>query len=502
MSLAMFWCFRTFQRRSFEQMPSQIIKLLLIGLLACTICGIQLVPTAEFLQHVRRGEFAVEKLQNQALNGHYLWTALTGGTLDNCEDTDSINAVGLGIIALALLALCQKRTRRQVLPYLLIAVFSWLLAIGPAFPFWAKLIPGLSRFHAPRRSLMLLSVMMPIAAGIGASLLHKLLRRTPRRRLVYFTTLGVALASGAWVLPRLERVFTDPGRLSPPTQRVHALAEQRYITLDPTMNYAYDSRRSDYGISLLPNAASLTGLLDAQGYDPLVPERLAMARDIACARSGIFWPSHGALFTDPMSPVLKLLAVQYLIGRYDLFDPSRVLPGRSIDPHAISLQVEMVDSDSKWPIHRFRDNRPLAWSVASVNRAGSPREALQRTIAGDPYLIAWTESATDIDGPLEPSKEVKTSTLNGGSLELSFSPSAGRFQFICVSQNWFPGWTAETGNRLKVQVLPANGTITGIVIPPAISKVTLSYNPPSFLRGLLITISGFLLCTALCVRKP
>src|SRR5690606_19052671 len=133
------------------------------------------------------------------------------------------------------------------------------------------------------------------------------------------------------------------------------------------------------------------GLHAVNGYDPLVLERYGLARDLACRNSGVFYPSHGVYFSDPNSNVLRLLGVQYLVGRHDLYDPSRVIPNTGIDHKLIDDSVEPVISDEYWPVWKYKEERPLAWAVRRLVPAENAEEALGAAMNVNPYEIAFNE---------------------------------------------------------------------------------------------------------------
>jgi hypothetical protein len=497
LALSLLWFIRMVQIREYNW-PA--VRGIAIALLTLALYAIQLVPTFEFLSLVRRREIPIRDLVEQSLNGGFIWRSLVGFTIPGGEDIDSINAVGLVPCALALFGLLRRDIRSRALPYFLIAILSWFLSLGLFAPTLAKLLPGYTHFHAPRRALMLWSICIPVAAGLGFAALQMRSLSKASRMLVTMLAL-LSLASTTWILPRLERAFCRPTHLYPDQRYAAHIGPDRFVSLDPTLNYSYDSRRADYGKSLVPNGAPLAGLNDAQGYDPLMLENIARLRDVACRGSGILYPGHAVYFSNPLSPALRLMNVQYLVGRHDLYDPGRVVPGATIDHGALNSQLALVIEDDRWPLYRFRDSRKQAWCVARTINAADDPNALsnfwQSGAASEVALVAAGESAQ----ASFQRRDVRVEWLTSRTIQLTAgSAQTAQSSFVCISDAYAPGWSAKDDHGRRLPVMCADGIILGLQLPPDANTVDLTYSPTSFLQGTLITAAALLLCAALWFR--
>ena len=466
------------------------------ALVAALLAGIQLAPTLEFAGQTERGEIDLQKLSGQGLNGGFLWRALVGFTGPEIEDTDSINAIGAGAILLALLALAGKKRRSTAALLWLLGFAAWLLSIGPLSGLWAKVLPGYTLFHAPRRALILWSVVGSLLAAVGAHHLLLCWRAKKWPRVGYYIALIVLSAGTWWMLPRLERVFCTTERFQPPADVAALLNDARYVAIDPTLNYSYDSRRPDFGESLMPDLASWHDLYQAGGYDPLVLERYALARDLACRGSGVFYPSHGVFFTDPGSPVLRLFAVQYFVGRYDLMDPGRLIPGAGIDQQAIAAMATRVGGSDAWPVYRFNEDRPRAWTVERVVEMRTAREALAAAAANNAYRVAFTEGGLGLRTASPPIVS-EFERLNGRTMRIELERPASEETMLVVAEAYADGWVARFGDGTREPVVPVNGAAMGVLVPPGEQDVVLKYAPRSFTRGLLLSFAGLVLAAAL-----
>lgn len=466
--------------------------------LAAMLAGVQLLPTLELLANSARSTIAIEKLVEQGLNGPFIIGSLIGGTGPRIEDTDSIQAIGPGALALALVALWGRRTRSAGAMLLVICGVGLLLSIGAMVPVWAGVLPMFGSFHAPRRALLWWTVAGSAACGLGAAVVcHWLRRRGPWR----FVVLGVLAMGTVAMLPRLERVFTDEARFQPDTAMVRELeAGGRFVAIDPTFNFSYDSRRADYGRSLMPNLATWHGLADANGYDPLVPRGVALLRDAACRTSGVFYPSHGVYYTDPSSPVLRLMAVQYVIGRVDVFDPGRVINGAHWDSAWFEQHARVVVDDERWPMWHLDEERPWAWSVERVFLTATAEEAL--AYAADARAAAVELEAVEGIGDIGDGyalREVIATQRDGRTWDITVGAGRGP-AFVCLAVSWMPGWVARDQDGQRLALVRTHGCILGVIAPEHATSITVRYEPASLGRGLLMTCAGLLLLGWLAMR--
>ncbi|MDK2972826.1 MAG: hypothetical protein PWP23_2581 [Candidatus Sumerlaeota bacterium] len=501
-ALALYWLGRGIAE-SRSSLPRRIGEVLVQGALtaalAFLIAAVQLLPTLEFLGESERSAIALDRLREQGLGGGFTWRALVGFTGATIEDTDSINAIGPGAILLALAALLRPRARRVAIPLWIVSVLAYLLSLGALAGVWARLLPMYESFHAPRRALVLWSICGPLLAGLGAYNLAVVWRARKASRPLFAVLLLVLTAGTWWMLPRLERVFCTPERFAPDPAVADVIGESRFLVIDPTFRYSYDSRRDDYGRSLMADLACWHGTYDVNGYDPLVVRRYAMARDLACLRSGKFYPSHGVFLTDPASPVLALLNARYLVGRFDLFEPGFVIPGTSIDQEAIAASVELVVDDERWPLFRYLDERPLAWTVRRVAPAPSPERALQAAIVNDPFEVAFIEEDLEFSAP--PAPPLGATRPDARRFHLEFDEPLERETLAVVSTTWMPGWSARSDTGERLVTLPVDGFLTGVLVPAGARDVTLSYLPASLLRGGALSLAGLLLAGVLWGRR-
>ncbi|MCB2154684.1 hypothetical protein KQI84_07330 [bacterium] len=501
--LPIYWLGRAFQqapkRRRGRVLALAAAQGLAAGALAAALAAIQLLPTLDFLDQASRGEIGLDQLRTQGLGGSFLWTSLIGFSGTPLEDTDSINAIGFGALALIPLALFRRKTAKPAILLLVIGVLSYVLALGVLAPVWAKILPLYDGFHAPRRALIIWSVVGPAAAGLGAANLIVFFRRRRLPRIAAIAALMILLGGGVWILPRLERVFTTPERFDPDPEIASIIRDsgRRFLTLDPTMAYSYDSRRPDFGLSLLPDLAAWQDVQDAQGYNPLLLERYAVATRFGSGRVIQLYPSHGAFMTNPNSNLLRVLAVQHLVGRWDYFRPEYRFPGTGgIGIEQLAQNVEVIVDNPRWPLSRFKEDRPMAWIVPRAVAVETPEQALRGAMANDPYEIAFVES--EIAPWLRGAIPAVTSAewVDARTFDVTLESPLPDIATVVVSIPWCRGWQAENENGDLLELVPADGVIIGILADPGTTMIRLRYEPKSFQQGVMITFGALLLLGA------
>jgi hypothetical protein len=486
---------------------------LLAASLAALLGAVQLLPTLEFLRNSARHPIPVEKLTEQALNGDMLLRALIGYTAPVIEDTDSIHAIGLGLLLsipglLWLRPLYRRRALALIAAFAVMLVLSW----GRFVPLLSDTLPLYQSFHAPRRSLLAWAAFGPVLAALGMTGFLGVLQRGGWSVPVRIAFLALILTPNVYMLPRLERAFADPQRFEVPDHRRQILQSdpgRRYLTMDPTFRYAHGSRIGHYGTTLLPNSAALANLVDVQVYDPLVSQRLADFRRLLNRQSGDFYPSHGVLFSNPGHPALRLLAVQYIVGRWDVYDPSRLIPGARWDREQLAsiLEPKPIVNHGMWPVWQIAEPRPFAWIPQRVTPAPNASEALRIGINLDPYQhllqedgLSWQlpagQQATSVGITLVSAREVQLA-LPGNSQSVP--------RVVAVAMVYQSGWQARghtsDGPSQSLMIAPLSGLIIGVVVPPGVEQVILLYRPAALRNGMLLTILGLVVLTAILWRN-
>lgn len=504
----LYWILRTWMWHGWRRAARALAEIAAAVILACFIAGVQLIPTIDFLRETERGRISFERLRQQALYGGYMWRALIGFTGGDVEDTDTVNAIGWGALILAAVALARHRTRRDALPIWICGMIAYLMALAPLAEYWAYTLPMYSRFHAPRRALIIWSVLGPLAAGLGAAALGAYLRWRRAPRTVFAGALILLILPTLAFLPRLEREFVDSKRFEP-TRRMGdsawKLGNSRYITVDPTLNYSYASRRPGYAESFMPDLACAYDLYDAQGYDPLVFKCYAMARDYACRETGVIYPSHGVFFTNPASPLLRILGVQYLIGDVRQYDPGILFRGARFPRGALLEQLDLVTTDPEWPVYRFIEERPLAWCPREADYMPGEAAAVEAALRADPkrpVVVGWRSPGMGITGLAQTTSTAQWRDARTLEVRLEWQAGEKQFAFLCAAIPYTRGWKIEApSSPVPLELQWVYGVICGTFVPPGTDLVRFKYAPTSFPLGVATTVIGLGVAALLLVRR-
>ena len=502
----------------------------LATILAFALAGLQLVPTLEYLRLSDRSagldpEFAL----NYSFWPWRLVGLLAPDMYGNPRDGNYWgygnyweDHIYLGVlpILLAVGALSSRRLNRMRWFFLGVILVSFVLALGrntPVFPLLFRAVPTFSLFQAPTRWNLLFAFSLALLAGMGA----ELWQAASGKRL-YWLRLGTAgaaaaagaallggrllseieptfapaiflaaiglLASGALALTRrdspapvwtvvavgitlLDLLFASRG-LNPTLpldyyQRSSSLKtvvdsehrlymaetlEQqlkfdltfRFDTFHPDMEW--DQVR-DYG---LPNTTILDGLRSANNFDPIRPGRYvawvraidsasALRRDLLLRHTGIGWQA--------------------------------VLQGGSVQYEPLTSPVR-------------------AWVVPKAEWVSDEQEAILKTTktSFEPRESVVLEGAAHESPQGGRGEILSLNDRNPNLVEVSVSaPDSG---WLVLADSWFPGWKARVDGA-ETEILPANGLLRSIWLPPGQHTVVFSYQPTSVFIGLALSLLGW-----------
>ena len=306
-------------------------------------------------------------------------------------------------------------------------------------------------------------------------------------RAAWNTQLRESLATGGTY--ELEQVDLD--RYYAPTAAARFLQSASASSFDRYVGYAqhifggpmpYTLRWSDPGIVALEvnNRALVTGLYDAQGYNPL---HLARYDAYVDAMNGGSQNYHQAdVFPAGLnSPLLDLLGVRYIVV------PAR--PAADQVPAHFERPVRAVYQDSRVVVLENEAALPRTWLVHAA-RQTTASEALrlltQRAV--DPRQTVLLETvAPPLSTPLAGADEsVTIESYLASSVRISVKAAASGL--VVLSDAFDPAWQAWV-DGLPAQVYVADGSLRAVPVAEGAHTVDLRYESPAVARGLAISVA-------------
>jgi len=519
---------------------------------AALLAGAQLLPAVDYLPRTDRGAGVPwEALAATAFAPRQLVTLLVpaffgDGTRDH-PYWGKLHFVEMaafpGTIALALAILgCWPDRRREGFPrgyFVALAAFALLVAMRTPlyWPLW-RWLPGFHHFTAVARVLCLFDWAVAALAGAGTARL--LAAEAAHRRL---WLLRAAVVAGAFLLlialaVAIERQMPGSLLFAPEwraTQAAHLARAVAWPLL--LLGCLWLWRRGALATRVLGPA--LAGLVAAEllafgiPFLPAADASLARTRtpelDYLASVSepyrflSVGRPGHPRAFMQRIPPNLPSIYRIPDVHGSDSFFPRRYLevmaaigpdalsPGfaRLDHPVLASLGVRYVysraevtsDAFRRLPVganlYEWRDALPYARLYTQVRAV--PRERLRAELAAlDPAREAIVEAPASAFAAAPGYAPWRAERRGNNRLVLTGAAPAGGL--LVVSESYDPGWRAAVDDR-PAAVMPANGMLLGVAVPPGGRQVTLVYTPSVLVAGLFLTLVGVGLGVALGVAS-
>ncbi|HET7720157.1 MAG TPA: YfhO family protein [Acidimicrobiales bacterium] len=148
--------------------------------------------------------------------------------------------------------------------------------------------------------------------------------------------------------------------------------------------------------------------------------------------------------------------------------------------------VRLVSTEQSWIYER-----PSAWPLVSVH-------GRWRSFPDQASLLAWAATRPPEDAdvapfvgegqpatpPGAPAPRLLSSRISDNTVRAEVAGAAG--SLLVVSQNLADGWKAEVDGK-PAPIVPVDGALIGVFVPPGQHTVTLDYLPRTFVAGAGIT---------------
>ncbi len=290
---------------------------------------------------------------------------------------------------------------------------------------------------------------------------------------------GRFLQQAALMEPPFRFVGYDPG-IHPPTDLRAPL--YRYHFADPR-TYAL----------IVNNRASVLGLDDVQGYNPIQSRRYV---EFQTALNGFVQEYREAnVYAGGLSsPLLDLLNARYIVI------PAQI-PADRLDLQQLVRDDPTVYQDDQSRVLLNQDAVPRAWIVHQairMERDGDLTPLANGSV--DPRQVALLE--TDLPSlaqPTDPTADVATIVSSEPDV-IRLRTGTGAPGLLMLSEITSPGWHATVDGR-AVDVEIADHALRAVPIPAGEHTVELRYQPRSLRIGLIISLAALLLLAAAVVWR-
>jgi len=315
-------------------------------------------------------------------------------------------------------------------------------------------------------------------------------------------TLTVAIQMLQFAPQVMRHQPNDPAVLMPETPLIEALPDRDSTRVLPLS--LSESAVPPYGPILYGSTSMVFGLQSANGYETLLPWRMAniwrvggqgLSTDYV-SQTPFYW-SYAPSFTTASTrfELLRRLGVTHVVTRPDI----------ETDP---AWTAEVVRRGGLEPLYQGADGRiykvgnalPRAYLVSRCEVVETPLAALERFTddAFDPVEAVLIESSYLPGGPsacpppvaAPPGEAAGHAEIVERSLNtLTVSVDAARYSWLVVNESWDPGWTALLDGT-PAAVLPGDYAFRTMPIPAGQHTLQLRYQPTSVLLGAIISSSS------------
>jgi hypothetical protein len=525
-------------------------RLLVVLVLAALLTAPILLPAIQLTTFSERSAFAYQDTVSFSLAPTQLIGLITPGFFGRGPALhwslwDRVEQPYAGVAALLLAAaallLAAPRQRRQLWPWAGLALFGLVTALGvyAILHGWLTLLlPGFAQLRAPARTLVLWTLgvallaavgldrllarpqaMMPggrswfrllrqgfwVLAGVVLPLVYLALLLTQESETLFLrvsvSALALVLAAlcwgGVWALAAGYRAgwwpagvfaglmvgllyfelaatgaYTDIGEADPTLGFQHPEIIE-FLRQDPDL-FRIDSRTEIEGL-WQPDTAALVGLQDVGG----------IANPLALRQAEAQWAAGGG--RD--SPLYDMLNVKYVLVRDGTPLPEGKFELALDAPGELSVYRNLAFWPRAWLVHQATLATDMENAFAQIQQPGfDPTQ--QVVLAGSTEGLSPFGPLSDATGP------ESAIVTDFGSSRLAVTVESTAPGFLLLSELWYPDWQARV-NGQPVRVIPANGALRAVPVPPGASTVELWFAPRAWWWGLVLAGVGLLAAVAL-----
>jgi len=290
--------------------------------------------------------------------------------------------------------------------------------------------------------------------------------------------------------------YYEPGGTVQYLRSHSAAPPSRYFGYDPAINvggmlYRWHWALREPAVLAVNNRATLFGLQDLQGYDPV---HVARYDEYLSALNGRTQEYRGSyvLNTGLTSPLLDILNVQYAV--VPLIVPSNRTDLQLLDD---AWREVYVDQATNTRVLENPTALPRAWLVHDARRIGRG-EALTLLASGavNPRRTALLERAPP---PLGRPADARMENVLVAAYEpdhITLSVRAAAPALLITSEIYYPAWTATIDGK-RSEVYAANHALRAVAVPAGEHVVEFRYESWTLRLGTAITVGTLAIVAAL-----
>ncbi|MCL5946920.1 MAG: YfhO family protein [Chloroflexi bacterium] len=498
-------------RRKGSTLPA-LGRLVLAGVIAGSIAGMQVLPSWFFLQESTR-----EHLSYAAASGGYQWSDFGGLLLPGGIFQRTFY---IGVLPLVCAALAMRR--RAAWPWLTIGGIAAVVALGGHTPLFAvlyRLAPGFASFRDQERAAFVTALALAALAALGASEVFSRAKRDTHGIDFVLALLLVIIPSSvaaALLFPRGSTPFSSvqamPLGLNLITAALLLASSGMLVAL--TVSHRL-SRAVAIASAVFVTVVNLQAAGAQLSRSPVVPapqNSVASALRWIRQQQGVYRVGnssdgainhntnllYGVAGTMGDSPI-ELLRSAKLLGASNGYLIDQLMAVRYVVSHQkLGTGFRLVRRSGDVSVYALTYGLPPAWAVDSVEMAGSMQEALTKTLAlTQPGALAIVEGMRPLSSVSTPLVQREAWTAWTGDA-VAGTVSVSVPALLVVSLPYSRGWTAEVDGR-RVHTYPVDTALIGIRLARGRHTIALRYHQRGLRRGLLSGGGGIALSIVVMV---
>jgi hypothetical protein len=415
--------------------------------------------------------------------------------------------------ATAILAIygAGREWRRPLVAFLIVlTITAFLFILGPHTPVYYAahvLIPGMSRFRAPTRFMVVVELGLVLLAAIGLTRVGAELKErwNGASRLPRLIQIGVCVATALdlfihqprqnpfvpareWLAPprtaEIVRADTSAPRTYTPHhkaihRRVHDGDAQGWKNVEPYFKLREILQPNTGGAYWnVPSADCYVGLaprwyLDVWGYHYL---EVGLIDDLTSAGFDDKTLFIGSAFLN----LLPAYGVTHVLSPFPAQDSRLELVAREPD-----VYVYRVKGATRARIVRAARRVPDDTRAADRIRQPDFDPDNEIVLVDAPDSVHPTVEAAGDGSPADATGRV--AITHEDARQLVVDAVAPQDSFLLLADMYYPGWRAEV-DGVATPIYRANISLRGIALPKGQHTVRFTYDPSSFFRGLWVTL--------------